>query len=95
MPAAFCQQQKLSVPDSTKKIMTVQASCGKCNFKMKDDDCHLAVRIKGKAYFVDGIGIDDLGDAHAANGFCKAIRKAKVQGTIVNGRFVATYFKLL
>jgi hypothetical protein len=28
-------------------------------------------------------------------GFCNAIRKAKVQGEIVNNKFVATYFELL
>lgn len=77
------------------KTMVVEASCGECQFGMKGKDCDLAVRIDGKAYFVDGTSIDDHGDAHAADGFCEAIRKAEVQGEIVNGRFVATYFKLL
>ena len=51
--------------------------------------------IDGKAYFVDGTKIDDHGDAHAEDGFCEAIRKAEVQGKVVDGRFKATYFKLL
>jgi hypothetical protein len=51
--------------------------------------------MNGTAYFVDGTKIDDHGDAHAKNGFCNAIRKAEVQGEIKEGRFVATYFKLL
>lgn len=94
---AFCQyaNSTLGMPDSTRKILTVQASCGECKFHMKGGGCHLAVRIKGKTYFVDGANIDNFGDAHANNGFCKAIRKAKVQGTVVNNRFVVTYFKLL
>ncbi|MCX6316173.1 MAG: DUF6370 family protein [Bacteroidetes bacterium] len=86
---------KIAVPDSTKKIQVVEASCGECNFKMPGKGCELAVRINGKAYFVDGTSIDEHGDAHGADGFCEAIRKAEVQGEIVNNRFKATYFKLL
>lgn len=86
---------KIAVPDSTRKILVVEASCGECNFKMEGKGCDLAVRIDGKAYFVDGTKIDDHGDAHGADGFCEAIRKAEVQGEIVNNRFKATYFKLL
>lgn len=82
-------------PDSTKKIMVVEASCGLCQFGMKAHDCALAVRFNGKNYFVEGASIDDFGDAHAKNGFCNAIRKAEVQGTIVNNRFKATFFRLL
>jgi hypothetical protein len=62
---------------------------------MAGKGCNLAVRIKGKSYFVDGTSIDEHGDAHADDGFCKAIRKAEVQGKVVKNRFVATYFKLL
>nr|MBC7614323.1 hypothetical protein [Pseudopedobacter sp.] len=47
------------------------------------------------AYFVDGTDIDDHGDAHADDGFCNAISKAKVKGEIVKGRFKATEFMLL
>ena len=73
----------------------VEATCGNCMFKMKGDGCNLAVKLKGKNYFVDGTNIDDHGDAHDTEGFCNAIKKAKVQGTIVNDRFVATYFELI
>ena len=31
----------------------------------------------------------------ADDGFCNAVRKAEVQGTLVKGRFNVTYFKLL
>ncbi len=62
---------------------------------MKGKTCDLAVRINGKAYFVDGTKIDEHGDAHANDGFCKKIRQAEVKGNVVNNRFVATHFKLL
>ncbi len=80
---------------SKETLQIVEASCGECQFKMKGNDCDLAVRIKGKAYFVDGTKIDDHGDAHASDGFCEKIRKAEVKGSVVNNRFVATHFKLL
>src|SRR5689334_22323443 len=86
---------KISVPDPAKKTQIVEASCGECQFHLPGKGCELAVRIDGKAYFVDGTSIDEHGDAHAADGFCEAVRKAEVQGEVVNGRFKATYFKLL
>lgn len=76
-------------------IQIVDAACGQCKFNLKGTSCDLAVRIKGKAFFVDGTKIDDHGDAHADDGFCNKIRKAKVRGTVVNNRFVATSFELL
>ncbi|MES2543954.1 MAG: DUF6370 family protein [Bacteroidota bacterium] len=80
----------------TVKSKIVEASCGQCQFGMTSKKgCDLAIRINGKAYFVDGTAIDNHGDAHAADGFCSAIRKAKVTGKIVNNRFKATSFKLL
>jgi hypothetical protein len=82
-------------PDTTQKIQIVEAACGECQFHLHGKGCELAVRINGKAYFVDGTSIDDHGDAHAKDGFCEAIRKAEVQGKIVNNRFKATYFKLV
>lgn len=84
-----------SKPDPTKKLLVVEASCGQCQFHMKGKGCTLAVRIDGKSYFVDGAHIDGFGNAHASDGFCKAIRKAEVQGEIVKNKFKATYFKLL
>ncbi len=87
--------QKNAQPDSTRKIQIVEASCGQCQFHMAGKGCDLAIRINGKSYFVDGTSIDDHGDAHAKDGFCEAISKAKVQGEIVNNRFMATYFKLM
>lgn len=85
----------VAIPDPNKKIQVVETSCGECRFKLEGKGCDLAVRIDGKAYFVEGTDIDSHGDAHANDGFCKAVRKAEVQGEVVNNRFKVTYFKLL
>ncbi|MEO6611355.1 MAG: DUF6370 family protein [Chitinophagaceae bacterium] len=87
--------QTSSRPDPAKKVQVVEASCGECQFHLPGKGCELAIRINGKAYFVDGTSIDDHGDAHAKDGFCEAIRKAEVQGEIVDNRFKATYFRML
>jgi hypothetical protein len=92
---AQTKSAKDAKPDPAKKIRVVEASCGECQFGLEGASCDLAVRIEGKPYFVDGTAIDEHGDAHAKDGFCKAVRKAEVQGEIVNNRFKATYFKLL
>lgn len=81
--------------DSTKKVQLVETACGECQFGLKGKGCNLAVRINGTAYFVDGTDIDSHGDAHADDGFCNAVRKAEVQGTLVNNRFNVTWFKLV
>lgn len=73
----------------------VEAACGECRFHMKGKGCHLAVRIDGKPYLVEGTDIDDHGDAHSKEGFCNAIRKAQVSGKIVHDNYVATSFRLL
>lgn len=74
----------------------VEASCGQCQFGMKDKKgCDLAVRINGVPYFVTGTSIDKHGDAHAEDGFCNAIRKAKVSGKVEGKNFVASSFTLL
>lgn len=82
-------------PDTAKKILLAEVSCGQCQFGLPGMDCSLAVRIDGHAYFVKGANIDSYGDAHANDGFCKAIRKAEVQGELINNQFNLSYFKLL
>jgi hypothetical protein len=84
-----------AAPDKNKEVLMVEAACGQCKFELPGNSCDLAVRMNGKAYFVDGSNIDSHGDAHAKDGFCNAIRKANVQGEIVDGRFKATYFQLI
>ncbi|MEQ1905636.1 MAG: DUF6370 family protein [Pirellulaceae bacterium] len=73
----------------------VELSCGECQFKMQGSGCDLAIRVDGRAYYVDGSSIDDHGNAHAADGLCNAIRKAKATGTIKGDRFLATKLELL
>ncbi|MBK7432943.1 MAG: hypothetical protein IPI66_02940 [Chitinophagaceae bacterium] len=87
--------KKRMVLDPTKAVYELEASCGTCQFKMKAKGCPLAVRFEGKPYLVEGTEIDDHGDAHGKDGFCNAIRKAKVQGNVVGDKFVVSYFELL
>jgi hypothetical protein len=92
---SFAQDSTALKLDPTKKVWIVEAACGQCQFNMAGKGCTLAVKIKGKSYFVEKAHIDAFGDAHDTEGFCNAIRKAKVQGKIVDDKFVATYFELL
>jgi hypothetical protein len=86
-----------SCADKKEISQVVEASCGQCQFGLKSKKgCDLAVKIDGKAYFVDGTNIDDHGDAHnKKDGFCEVVRKAKVTGEIVDGKFVASSFELV
>jgi hypothetical protein len=85
----------IRIVDASKPVQKVEAACGQCKLGLAGKGCNLAIRINGKAYFVDGTKIDDHGDAHDDDGFCNTIRQAKVQGAIVDNRFKVTYFKLL
>ncbi|MCC6233575.1 MAG: glycoside hydrolase family 97 protein [Verrucomicrobiales bacterium] len=73
----------------------VETSCGECQFGMPGAGCDLALRVSGRAYFVDGVHLDSLGDAHAADGLCNAVRHARVTGEVRAGRFHASTFELL
>lgn len=94
---AVCQTSKAknTAPDANKAIQIVEVSCGKCKLGLAGKTCDMAVRIDGKAYYADGADIDSFGDAHAHDGMCNAIRKAEVQGEVVNNRFKISYIKLL
>ena len=68
------------------------AGCGSCNVsgkKADSPDGNFITSIGEK-----GTGIDDHGDSHAKDGFCNAIRMAKVSGTIKKGVFTADLFSL-
>jgi len=83
--------------NKTKEIKnkTVEASCAQCQFKVKEPrGCDLSIRLDGKIYFVDGTNLDAHGDAHEEDGFCNAIRRAKVTGTISGNRIQVTQFEL-
>ena len=94
-----CQQQTErpamgSQPEQYREVV-VDAACGQCQFDLPGSGCNLAVRIDGASYFVDGTGINDHGDAHSSDGFCNAVRRARVSGQVAEGRFVATHFEVL
>jgi hypothetical protein len=92
--AVFAQNdQQLPVNHETKAFLA-EAACGQCQFKLKGSGCNLAVRINGKAWFVDGAHIDSFGDAHAETGFCNTISKVMVKGKLVNDRFQANHIAL-
>ena len=93
--SAQTKQPNTMQVDSTKKILVVKTACGQCKLGLPGKSCDLAVRINGKSYFVDGTDIDSHGDAHAEDGFCNSVRKAEVQGEIIDDRYKVTYFKLV
>ena len=75
----------------------VDAACGQCLLDLKAEKrgCDLAVRFDGQSFFVDGFTMKQLGDAHADDGMCNTVRKAKVTGRVANGRFAAVTFEIL
>ena len=73
----------------------LETACGTCMFKMKGKGCVLAVKYNDSAYFIKGTNIDDYGDAHAKNGFCNAVKKARIQGELKDNIFWVTYFEVL
>lgn len=68
---------------------TVQAelACGQCVLGLPGEGCDLAIRVGGESFYCDGAGIDDFGDAHAADGLCNAAKAASVTGFVQDGRF--------
>jgi len=73
----------------------VEASCGQCRLDLPGEGCDLAIRVDGATFFVRGTGIDDHGDSHAEDGFCNAVRSARVSGRVEDGVFVAETFELV
>ena len=73
----------------------VQVSCGMCNFSMKSQkECNLAIQIGEKSYLVHGTKMSELGDPHAKDGMCNAVRVANVVGNIKDDVFLADSFEL-
>ena len=74
---------------------STEAGCATCIYNMKGvRGCKLAVKVDGTPYLVDGVGINDLGDAHADDGLCNTSRKVIVDGRVEGDRFVAKMIKL-
>lgn len=73
----------------------VLASCGMCNFGMKNQrSCSLAIKVGEEVYSVQGSKIDDHGDSHSKDGFCNAVRVADIDGKVVKGVFKSENFAL-
>ena len=73
----------------------VLASCGMCNFSMKSQkDCNLAIQIGEKSYLVQGVKMSELGDPHAKDGMCNAVRVANVVGSVKDDIFLTESFEL-
>ena len=71
--------------DPNIQVIEAKASCGICMFDMDGFKCELAVNINGAKYYVEGTDIDDYGDAHSDDGFCNAIRDAKINLEQIDG----------
>lgn len=84
-----------SNPIALTQPTVVDVACGECLFKMPGKGCDLAIRLNGRGYYVDGVDLDSLGDAHAKDGMCMVIRKARVTGELKDGRFISSSFQLL
>jgi ketosteroid isomerase-like protein len=77
-------------------MRSVSAGCAMCIFHMPGvQSCVLAVKLDGHDYLVEGRGIDDFGDAHAANGLCNVARPALARGAVRESRFHADEMRLL
>jgi hypothetical protein len=87
-------KSKMQNQDCSFKKGIVEVACGQCKFGMPGKGCDLAVRIKQKCYFVKGASIDSFGNAHAANGFCNAISKAYVIGTVKDSLFFVKFIQI-
>ena len=97
-------KNKAATPDEKNFVTTiaedgavsglVQASCGMCNFSMKSQkECNLAIQIGEKSYLVQGTKMAELGDPHAKDGMCNAVRVANVTGNVNNDVFLADSFE--
>ena len=61
---------------------------------MNMKDCGLSIQINEESFTVKGTTIEDHGDSNAKEGFCNAIRVAKISGTVKDKVFLAENFKL-
>jgi hypothetical protein len=69
----------------------IQIGCSMCVYKMAGStDCELAAVVNGETYLVEGSGIDDHGDAHAADGLCNMARQARATGRVEGERLRVT-----
>lgn len=69
-----------------------EVGCALCIYRMPGiSDCVLAAKVGDKVMLVEGVGIDDLGDAHdPKTGLCNVARGATIEGRIEGDRLIAT-----
>jgi uncharacterized protein YndB with AHSA1/START domain len=98
----FCETGTADIPendglqDGAKLVNEiVELSCGECQFGLEGEGCDLAIRYRGHSLFVEGSDIDDHGDAHAEDGLCTCVRRARVSGKVVNDRFHADRIEVI
>ena len=85
-----------SVPENGAIEGLVIASCGKCNFNLKEDRrCNLTINIGDDYYPVKGTNIHKHGNAHGKEGFCSVVRVASTEGKIKEGIYYTDSFKLI
>ena len=85
-----------SIPKNGNVEGLVIASCGICNFdSRKSRSCSLFIKINNEIYPVNGTTVNDHGDMHAKEGFCRVKRIAYVSGNIKKGIFYSNIFKLI
>ena len=83
------------VPNQVIENQVVEVTCGLCKFGLHANECHIAIKLGEGTCFVDGVDAGDPAKMHEPDGYCVAIRKAKVSGEVINNRFKAKSFELL
>ncbi len=78
------------------EVLDGSVGCALCIYHMPGiSDCVLAAKVGEKVMLVEGVGIDDLGDAHdPKTGLCNVSRKASIHGHIEGDKLVATQISL-
>jgi hypothetical protein len=75
-------------------LKAAQVACGTCKFDMNGSGCDAAIKVDGKAYWLDGMEVQGHHDMHKPGGICLTVRTADVKGTITGDRLTATQLAL-
>ena len=73
-------------------VLRGEVGCALCIYHMPGvKECVLAAKVGERVMLVEGVDIDDLGDAHdPQTGLCNVSRKAAIEGRIEGDKLVAT-----
>lgn len=84
--ASSAQHAESPAPLVASETHEIEAGCAMCIYQMPGiEECVLAVDWNDRHYLVDGSGIDDHGDAHAADGLCLVARPGTMRVRTVAG----------